>query len=555
MAKNKVCRNSAEIESKNGDITFIAARNVENLNGWTYDVKSLQAQNEDGDYAVLTNEAMQVSIPLMVDHSGSVQDKIGTIDEAHIETVDEIDQVVMHANFFDTEEAQNIRQRILDSQLTDVSITTDWGTSNEDVLENSHIIEVSVVYAGAEPKAKILVKNSFENGEEEIENNDLSDEQLDKIAEKVADKLKSNETYEVKKTEEVEDKDPEEGEEEEEMAEQKTNKSDEYVATKAMVLNALSKLAQNNSIKGMNRSQVIEAVKNEVSILESDGTTAYVVPDAIFTEILAINKPTDILDTFKTMPVKRFTLMSEKKDDTTLARAGKYTKGELKLIQTSDLLAQKFGTEFLYKLQEISYEDMQEDFGNILLQFIRTELPQKVTEEEERDYIVGDGRESNDKRHITSIVSLDAAAEDATNVHVYDYDGSSDASSIEAVMNGITKIGEEGTLYAVMNKTTLNAYRQLGLASAAGLPFSEETVAGALGVNRIFTREYVATDIVYVYTGEYVKRLTGGSTGESIEQYDIDYNNRKIEFIRPVGGAASGLYSAVKIALPGSISA
>ena len=559
MAKNKYCRNSAEVTTENGEVTFVAARNVQNMNGITYDVQSLQAQNATGDYIVLTNEAQEVAIPFMVDHSSSVHNKIGTIDEAHIESADGVDQVVMHAVFFSTDEAQEIRQRVLESQLTDVSITTDYGTNMEvwegGSLENGKIVEVSVVYAGAEPKAKILAKNSIDKEEDsEEKTTELSDEDLDKIAEKVADKLKANETDPTKDGGE-EINNPNKEEEEKEMAEQKTNVPGESIATKSMVLNALTKLAQSNAIKGMNRSQVIEAVKNEVSVLESDGTTAYTVPDAIFTEILAITKPTDILETFKAMPVKRFTLMSEKKDETTLARAGKYTKGELKLIQSSDLVAQKFATQFLYKLQEISYEDLQEDFGDILLQFIRTELPQKVTEEEERDYIVGDGRELNDKRHISSIVSLDTAAEDVANIHVYDYDGSSDAGALQAVMNGITKIGEEGTLYAVMNKVTLSAFRQLGLASAAGLPFSVDTVAGALGVSRIFTREYVATDVVYVYTGEYVKRLTGGSTGENIEQYDIDYNNRKIEFIRPVGGAASGLYSAVKIALPGSISA
>src|SRR5690606_18528683 len=258
---------------------------------------------------------------------------------------------------------------------------------------------------------------------------------------------------------------------------------------------------------------------------------------------------------FDTIPVKRFTLMGEVPSEADLARAGRWTKGEKKAIQASDLKAQKFNTQFLYKMQEISYEDLQEDFGDLLLAYIRNELPQKVTEEEERDFIVGDGRESNDDRHISSIVSLDAAAEDATNVHVVKYDGTNDASDLAAIMNGLAKINVEGATYLVMNKATLGALKAAGLSAANGLPFSEETVAGALGVERIFTREYVANNVVYGYVGRYVKRLTGGRSGETIEQYDIDYNNRKIEFIRPVGGGASGLASAVKITLAGSVSA
>jgi hypothetical protein len=227
----------------------------------------------------------------------------------------------------------------------------------------------------------------------------------------------------------------------------------------------------------------------------------------------------------------------------------------LKAIQTSTLVPQKFATDFIFKMQEISYADMQESFGDLLLNYIRTELPQKLDEEIERAFIVGDGRAVQNARHITSIISLEAAAEDLTNAHVYNYDGSSDSSAVEAVMNGIAKIGEEGTKYAVMNLAELTKMRQVGLSTANGLPFSVDTVAGALGVERIFTREYVADGVVYVWTAGNVKMLTGGSMGETIEQYDIDYNNRKIEYIRSAGGAAAGIYSAVKVVLPESISA
>lgn len=557
MTKAKLCHNSAEITTDNGEITFVAARSVQNINGITYDVKSLQAQNAEGDYIVLSNESTPVAIPLMVDHSSSVHNKVGTIDEAHIESADGVDQVVMHAVFFNTAEAQDIRQRVIDNQLTDVSITTDYGTNMEvwenGSLENGKIVEVSIVYAGAEPKAKILAKNSVDtDGEDEKVDPEVVEPTEPETPVTPETPEAETEALANEDAEEVEDKTTNE-DEEPTMATQPTNTAPK-VADKTIVLNALAKLAQNGAIRGMNRNQVIEAVKNEISLIDAAGDP-YVVPDAVFTEILAVTRPTDILDTFSTVPVKRFTLMGEVKSDADLARAGKWSKGDLKAIQASDLASQVFTTEFLFKLQEISYADLQEDFGDLLLAYIRNELPQKVTEEEERAFIVGDGRLDNNPRHIASVVSLDAAAEDVANVHVYKYDGSSDASAMAAVLTGSSYISEEGTVYAVMSKATLAAFRAAGLDSASGLPFSVETVAGALGVERIFTREYVAANTVYLYTGQYVKRLTGASAGESIEQYDIDYNNRKIEFIRPVGGGASGLASAVKVVLPGEVSA
>ena len=565
MTKPKFVKSSVDVNQDNGEVTFVAARNQKNLNQITYDTGSLLAQDATGEYSTLGTDWQDVAIPLMENHGSSIGEKIGNIYTARLVSNGEEQSVEMKAKFFKGDLAQEVRQRVLDGELTDVSITTDWGSgySDEDefdVLKNAHIIEVSVVYAGAEPKAKILASNSVATEDETKtpETNELEEAQK-RIAELEAENeaLKASETEEETETEEAEEETEEQetnnSEEEDEMATQPIqNQTTELVADKAMVLNTLVELAKSGAIKNLNRSQVIAEVKNAITL--KDGGSDYVVPDAVFTEILAATRDTDILSTFKNVPAKKLTLMAEKRSEADLARAGKWSKGDLKAIQAMQLDAQKLGTDFIFKMQEISYADLQEDFGNILYSFIRTELPQKVDEEEERAFIVGDGRSAG-ARKLTSVVSLDAAAADNTNAHVYNYDGSGDASAVAALMNGGAKLGEDGTTYAVMNKTTLSALRAQGLSTASGLPFSEETVAGAIGVEKIFTREYVAANVVYIYTGNYVYRLTGGNAGDTIEQYDIDYNNRKIEFIRPAGGAATGVYSAVKVTLPGAVSA
>lgn len=561
----KFAKSSVDTEASNGEITFIAARNVRNLNGFEYQTDTLLAQDATGEYSTLGADWQDVAIPLMENHGSSISEKIGNIYTARLVANGEEQSVEMKARFFKGELAQEVRQRVLDGELTDVSITTDWGSGYNDedeydVLKNAHIVEVSVVYAGAEPKAKILASNSVATEEETEtpETNELEEAQK-RIAELEAENeaLKASETAEeTESNDEAEtevEQDNNNPEEEQEMATQPIqNQTTKLVADKAMVLNALVDLAKSGAIKGLNRSQVIAEVKNAITL--KDGNADYVVPDAVFTEILAATRDTDILSTFKNVPSKKLTLMAEKRSEADLDRAGKWSKGDLKAIQTMQLDAQKLETDFIFKMQELSYADLQEDFGNILYSFIRTELPQKVDEEEERAFIVGDGR-STGARKITSIVSLDAAAADSANGHVYNYDGSGDASAVAALMNGGAKLGEDGTTYAVMNKATLSALRAQGLSTASGLPFSEETVAGAIGVQRIFTREYVAANVVYIYTGNFVYRLTGGNAGDTVEQYDIDYNNRKIEFIRPAGGAATGVYSAVKVTLPTAVSA
>ena len=557
----KFAKSSVDAEASNGEITFIAARNVKNLNGFEYSTDTLLAQDATGEYSTLGADWQDVAIPLMENHGSSIGEKIGNIYTARLVSNGDEQSVEMKAKFFKGDLAQEVRQRVLDGELTDVSITTDWGSGYTDedefdVLKNAHIIEVSVVYAGAEPKAKILASNSVATEEETNELEEAQKRIAELEAENEALKAEDETEEEVESEDKAEtevEQETNNPEEEKEMATQPIqNQTTELVADKAMVLNTLVDLAKSGAIKNLNRSQVIAEVKNAITL--KDGGSDYVVPDAVFTEILAATRDTDILSTFKNVPAKKLTLMAEKRSEADLARAGKWSKGDLKAIQAMQLDAQKLDTDFIFKMQEISYADLQEDFGNILYSFIRTELPQKVDEEEERAFIVGDGR-ANGARKLTSIVSLDAAAADNTNAHVYNYNGSGDASAVAALMKGGAKLGEDGATYAVMNKATLSALRAQGLSTASGLPFSEETVAGAIGVERIFTREYVAANVVYIYTGNYVYRLTGGNAGDTIEQYDIDYNNRKIEFIRPAGGAATGVYSAVKVTLPTVISA
>lgn len=572
MSKPKFAQNAAELKSDNGEITFIAARNVQNLNGYTYDVKSLQAQNSDGDYQTISNEETSVSIPLMVDHGNSVKEKIGNIDTAKIENADGIDQVVMHATFFKGEESQAVRQRVLDGELTDVSITTDWGSDEEawetGNLENARIVEVSVVYAGAEPKAKILAKNSVdtddekpeEDEEETPDTSEATPPETEAPAEtepsKPEDETGDDEEEDASDEndgEETKESDEESEEKEEEMATQPTNatESTERVATKEQVLNALANLAKNGSLKGLNRNQVIEAVQNDVVITDG-GQGTYTVPDAVFTEIFLHERDTDILSTFNTTTAKRRTFMMEDYSDAELNRAGKYTKGIQKVYQELKLNPQVLNTQFLYKLQKLDYEDMQEDFGDILYAAIKTELPQKLDEEEERAYLVGDGRSAGNRK-ITSVVSIDAAAEDNANIHAVKYDGSSSSSVLEALLDGVSAILGSGTRYAAMSRTTFNSLKKAGLSSAAGLPFTETTVADAIGVDKIFVRDYIANDVAYAWRGNGIQRLT--SPNDNIEQYDIDFNQQKIEVLRRVGGAPTQLATAVKIELPEVVSA
>lgn len=557
----KFATSAVETRETNGEITFIAARNVKNLNGFTYSVETLLAQDDTGDFKTLSSDWSEVAIPLMLNHKSDTDEKVGNIYQARLVTSGEEQHVEMKATWFSGDKAQETRQRVNDKELTDVSITTDWGSgySEEDDLDelkNAHIIEVSVVYAGAEPKAKILASNSIDKGEEEEADD----------AEPTEDTETPETETETENTEETTDEETEEEPETEDETEEETNEEEEAImpkqeiagatngakeATKEQVLNSLTKLAQNGQLRKMNKNQVIEAVKNDVEITDgADGT--YVVPDAIFTEIFLHQRETDILSTFRTTSAKRKTVAMEEYSDDELNRAGVYVKGVQKAYQDLKVNPQVLNTQFLYKMQKLDYEDLEEDFGGLLYAAVKDELPQKLDEEEERAFITGDGRQAGGRK-ITAIVSIDAAAEDSDNVHAIVVDGSGEASVIGALLDGVAAIKGTGRRYAAMNRIELTRLQKAGLSSAAGLPFSEDTVAGAIGVDKIFVRDYIADGVAYAWRENGIERLT--SANDNIEQYDIDFNQQKIEVLRRVGGAPTQLAVAAKIELPETVSA
>ena len=109
----KFAKNSVDTEASNGEITFIAARNVRNLNGFEYQTDSLLAQDATGEYSTLGADWQDVAIPLMEDHGSSIGEKIGNIYTARLVSNGEEQSVEMKAKFFKGDLAQEVRQRPL----------------------------------------------------------------------------------------------------------------------------------------------------------------------------------------------------------------------------------------------------------------------------------------------------------------------------------------------------------------------------------------------------------------------------------------------------------
>src|SRR5574344_103205 len=93
----KFAKSSVDTENSNGEITFIAARNVTNLNGFQYQTETLLAQDATGEYSTLGADWQDVAIPLMENHGSSIGEKIGNIYTARLVANGEEQSVEMKA--------------------------------------------------------------------------------------------------------------------------------------------------------------------------------------------------------------------------------------------------------------------------------------------------------------------------------------------------------------------------------------------------------------------------------------------------------------------------
>lgn len=89
------------------------------------------------------------------------------------------------------------------------------------------------------------------------------------------------------------------------------------------------------------------------------------------------------------------------------SRAGGHKKGDTKDEQILDFDNRVIRAQYIYKYLVLDKETIRENRSTgALVRFVLNELPQRIMREIERAAIIGDGRANNNKRHITSFVSV-----------------------------------------------------------------------------------------------------------------------------------------------------
>lgn len=424
-------------EAEERTITFVASSAEQDRHYEKVDTASLRLPLKGGGEIIAgdikADGVDNIDIPLMLNHSFDVKDVIGSVRKAYFEN----DELIFEAGISNREQAQEILQLIEEGHLDNAfSITMADFDYNSDsgVISNAEIIEVSVVFRGANKEARLLAVKSVE-GIELVERNE--DGSFKAIVDGKEVTLKADEATEAEveeateeQAEEEEKSEPEaeaenatetEGEsvaEEEEKSEESEAETTEEstkeesemdkeiakeaIATPAVAVKATSEnyLASKDYMNVFKKAiidtkgQSAEATK---TILKAHLASKGITGDAVLpTEIAAIFFKTwedngSILSTFRNINAPAAALYAFGGSGENI-RAKGHKKGEQKAVQTVTSTRRDLKQKLVYKRQDYDLQDILDDTTGELLRFRVEELGDRVANEIALGAILGDGR-------------------------------------------------------------------------------------------------------------------------------------------------------------------
>ena len=424
-------------EAEERTITFVASSAEQDRHYEKVDTASLRLPLKGGGEIIAgdikADGVDNVDIPLMLNHSFDVKDVIGSVRKAYFKDGD----LIFEAGISKREEAQEILQLIEEGHLDNAfSITMADFDYNQDSgeISNAEIIEVSVVFRGANKEARLLAVKSVE-GIELVERNE--DGSFKAIVDGKEVTLKADEATEAEveeateeKAEEEEKSEPEaeaenatetEGEsvaEEEEKSEESEAETTEEstkeesemdkeiakeaIATPAVAVKATSEnyLASKDYMNVFKKAIIDTKGQNAAAtkaVLKSHLASKGITGDAILpTEIASIFFKTwedkgSILSTFRNINAPAAALYAFGGEGEGI-RAKGHKKGDQKAVQTVTSTRRDLKQKLVYKRQDYDLQDILDDTTGELLRFRVEELGARVANEIALGAILGDGR-------------------------------------------------------------------------------------------------------------------------------------------------------------------
>lgn len=161
-------------------LTFLANSGKIMCGGLTIDLDTLKVPLIDGTLKLVSDldESDRLSLPLLIDHIPSVEAQAGTITRLWTTS----DGLMAEARLSEVDNGERVRQLAADGCLTNsFSVTVEFNKQpgKDGIIHDSELVEISVVYRGADPRAAFT---SINNRKENTMDNEL----MTKLARTVA---------------------------------------------------------------------------------------------------------------------------------------------------------------------------------------------------------------------------------------------------------------------------------------------------------------------------------------------------------------------------------
>lgn len=184
MKTRKSFANSGAPETNGRTLTFLANSGKVMCDGLTVDLKTLKAPLIDGTLKLVSDltESDKLSLPLLIDHMPSIECQAGAITRLWMTDAG----LMAEAKLSEVDQGERIRQLAADGCLTNsFSITVEFNQrpGKDGIIHDGELLEISVVYRGADPRAAFTAINSRNNN---TNGDTMNPELLKKLARTIA---------------------------------------------------------------------------------------------------------------------------------------------------------------------------------------------------------------------------------------------------------------------------------------------------------------------------------------------------------------------------------
>jgi ATP-dependent Clp protease protease subunit len=329
-------------------------------------------------------------------------------------------------------------------------------------------------------------------------------------------------------------------------------KPSNYLKSKASVEDFANVLLEN---AGKKVEDVQAAWKG---VLVKNGLTDpnyFALPEPLVTNIEDAVKASGIYNALNHTGLDVFKAVFDDADeDADTSRAGGHRKGDTKDQQILDFDGRVIRAKYIYKYLILDKETIRENRSTgALVRFVLNELPTRIIREIERAVVIGDGRATNNKRHITSFlpVKADVVAE---NSFAAKYVPATGESHYESLTRALDLLETEGSVFLISKKGYVTDLKLETNVNGGYIFAPGADVVSAMGLAGKFEPTWFkdASDPDYdaylVVLSSY--NTVGDNSIEAFTNFKLATNEN--EFLQEIykGGGLVGVKAAVGIAKP-----